>query len=76
MQTGIATAPAAMESTSHILAMGLDLFYTRVAPAASFDGVADDFPFALLLLITGGLAGGAYVLRGLAARSDVKRKWE
>lgn len=59
-----------------MLAHGLDVFYTRIAPAASFDGVADDFPFALLLLITGVLAGGAYVLQGLAARGDVRRKWE
>lgn len=47
--TGIVTAPAAMESTSHVLAHGLDLFYTRIAPAASFDGLAAEFPFALLV---------------------------
>ena len=46
---GIVTAPAAMESTTHMLAHGLDLYYTRVAPAASFDGLAADFPFALLV---------------------------
>ncbi len=50
---GIATAPAAMESTSHVLAHGLDLFYTRVAPAASFDwddvtSAADRFTIRLL----------------------------
>lgn len=49
LHTGVVTAPAAMESTSHVLAHGLDTYYTRAAPAASFDGLAGDFPFALLV---------------------------
>jgi ER membrane protein complex subunit 1, C-terminal len=38
-----------MESTSHVLAHGLDLYYTRITPAASYDRLAADFPFALLV---------------------------
>lgn len=72
---GIVTGPAVMESTTHLLAHGVDLMYARFAPA-SFDGLASDFPHALLVLLVAIMAAGSFVLRTLAQKRDVKCKWE
>ena len=39
-------------------------------------GLADDFPYALLVLLTAAMTAGAVALRRLASRTEVKRKWE
>lgn len=73
---GVATGPAALESTSLMFAHGLDLFYTRLAPSKTFDELPDDFPFALLVIIVVGMAGGCAALSVLNQRSALKKKWE
>lgn len=57
-------------------AYGIDLMYVRLSPAASFDGLADDFPFALLVVLVAAMTLGSLVLRRFAVRRDVKGKWE
>ncbi len=64
-----------MESATHVLAHGVDLMYARLAPAASFDGLATDFPHALLVLLVAAMAAGSWALRGFAQKRDVKSKW-
>ncbi|KFM26187.1 ER membrane protein complex subunit 1 [Auxenochlorella protothecoides] len=68
--------PATLESSSLLLARGLDLYGARLAPSATFDQVPDDFPYALLVLIVLGMGSGAAALRRLSARRAVNRLWE
>ena len=65
-----------LESTAHVFAHGLDLFYTRVQPSATFDLLADDFPYALLVLLVGGMTAGVFALRYFANKAAVKAKWQ
>ena len=74
--TGIVTAPAVLESTSHVFAHGLDQFYTRVQPAATFDLLAEDFPYALLVLLVAAMIIGSMALRLMASRTVIKAKWQ
>ena len=39
------TSPARLESTSHLLAVGIDIFYTRIMPSKSYDIIAEDFNY-------------------------------
>ena len=70
------TAPAVLESTAHVFVHGLDLFYTRVQPSAAFDLLAEDFPYALLLLLVAAMTAGAAALRHVEDKSTVKAKWQ
>lgn len=65
-----------MESATHMAAHGIDLMYVRLSPAASFDGLAADFPFALLVVLVAAMTAASLVLRRFAVRRDVKGKWE
>ena len=71
----IATAPSRLESTSHLLAHGVDLFYTRVTPSKSFDRLEDDFSYLLLIVTMVALAAGCAFLSYAVKRDDLKRKW-
>ena len=74
--TGIVTAAAVLESTSHVFAYGMDHFYTRVQPAATFDLLAEDFPYALLVLLVAGMIIGSMALRIMSSRAVIKDKWQ
>jgi len=69
------TSPANLESTTLTLSYGLDLFFTRMQPSLTFDLLPDDFPFAMLVTVTGLLMAGAIVLKRMEDSSAVKRKW-
>jgi hypothetical protein len=71
----ICTSPSGLESTSLVLAYGLDLFYVRVAPAKSFDLLAADFDHALLILLISGLAIATVVAQQLVARKVLMSRW-
>lgn len=73
---GIAVAPARLESTSHILVYGLDLFYTRVAPSKTFDVLKEDFDHKLIILVLTGLIVASYVTKTLASRKALKQAWK
>ena len=70
-----AIAPAALESTSLVLAFGLDLFMTRVQPSRTFDLIPDEFPYGFLLTMTLLLGGIMLTLRRLEGRMSTSRKW-
>lgn len=71
----IVASPANLESTTLTLTYGLDLFFTRVQPSKTFDLLPDDFPFAMLVIVTVALLSGAFILKRMEDNSAVKRKW-
>ncbi|XP_049962865.1 ER membrane protein complex subunit 1 isoform X2 [Schistocerca serialis cubense] len=73
---GIHTAPSGLESTCLILAYGLDLFYTRVAPSKTFDLLKEDFDHLLITAVLLGLAVASYVTKKLASRKALKLAWK
>ncbi|KAG5899737.1 hypothetical protein JTB14_006076 [Gonioctena quinquepunctata] len=76
MIRGIEVAPARLESTSHILVHGLDVFYTRVAPSKTFDVLKEDFDHLMIVVVLTGLIVGTYVTKYLAARKTLKQLWK
>lgn len=73
---GIEVAPARLESTSHVLVHGLDLFYTRVAPSKTFDVLKEDFDHKLIVLVLSGLILASYVTKKLASRKALRQAWK
>jgi hypothetical protein len=72
----IATAPAVLESASLLVAVGLDMFYSRLQPSRGFDMVPDDFPHALLVAMVGGMAVALVVLKAVLQQRALKLKWQ
>ena len=70
------TVPAMLESSSLMVAVGLDLFYTRLQPSRGFDMVPDDFPHALLVAMVGGMGVALVVLRAVLQKRALKLKWQ
>ncbi|XP_076263953.1 ER membrane protein complex subunit 1 [Rhynchophorus ferrugineus] len=73
---GIEVAPARLESTSHVLIHGLDIFYTRVAPSKTFDVLKEDFDHVLIVLVLTGLIVATLATKKLAARKALKQAWK
>ena len=71
----IRAADSGLESTSLLLATGVDVFGCRHAPSGAFDLIADDFSYALLLLLLLGMSFGAYVLKKMAAAKNLSLLW-
>ncbi|KAL0881921.1 hypothetical protein ABMA27_001680 [Loxostege sticticalis] len=74
--SAIYTAPSGLESTSLVLATGLDLFYTRVAPSKTFDLLKDDFDYYLITLVLGALLLATYSTKYFASRKMLKMAWK
>ncbi|CAG9579588.1 unnamed protein product [Danaus chrysippus] len=70
------TSPAGLESTSLMLATGLDLFYTRVAPSRTFDLLKDDFDYYLITIVLAALVLATYGTKYLASRKTLKMAWK
>ncbi|KAH8051857.1 hypothetical protein JL721_11001 [Aureococcus anophagefferens] len=66
---------AKLESTSLVLATGVDVFGCRHTPSGAFDLIADDFNYALLLLLLLGLSVGALLLRKAAQAKNLAIQW-
>ncbi|KAH9639182.1 hypothetical protein HF086_014046 [Spodoptera exigua] len=73
---GLHTAPAGLESTSLVLATGLDLFYTRVAPSKTFDLLKDDFDYYLITIVLAALIVATYSTKYFASRKMLKLAWK
>ena len=69
------SAPAALESASHVAALGLDLFYARVAPAGTFDTLGGDFSRPLLAATVAALGAAAAAVAAAARRDSLARQW-
>ena len=64
-----------LESTSLLLACGVDLFGARHTPSGAFDLISDDFNYALLVLLLGAMAFGSLFLRRAAAAKTLALMW-
>lgn len=73
---GFALAPARIESTSLMLAFGVDLFFCRVSPAKAFDCLGEDFNYTSLILAVLGLASASWIANWYANKSDLERAWK
>ena len=69
------SAPSRLESTCLLIAHGIDLFYTRMAPAKAYDSLEDDFAYGLLLLLLLGLSLGTVALHYVTKQASLKSKW-
>jgi hypothetical protein len=73
---GIGSAPAALESASHVLAFGLDVFHARTAPSQTFDTLGAGFSRAMLAATITALAAGAAAAGWAVHRDDLARRWQ
>ncbi|KAN0080356.1 Protein of unknown function (DUF1620) domain containing protein [Tylopilus felleus] len=71
----IVTAPSLLESTSLVLAVGTDLFLTRVATSGTFDVLSENFNKAQLVLTVVGLAVGIAVAKPMVRRKKLRERW-
>jgi len=72
----ILSVPSAVESTSLVLAYGLDVFYTRVSPSKEFDMLAADFNYSLLILIIVALFAATVTARRVVQRQTLMSQWK
>ncbi|WWD21911.1 hypothetical protein CI109_106399 [Kwoniella shandongensis] len=70
------SSPALVESTSLLLAYGLDLFFTRgLTPSGTFDILTDNFNKVQLLLTLGALSAGIFVAGPAVKSKKLRMKW-
>lgn len=73
---GIHTSPSGLESTCLVIAYGLDIFVTRVAPSKTFDLLKEDFDYFLISIVLIILITASYITRHLAAKKIIKQAWK
>ncbi|XP_041378601.1 ER membrane protein complex subunit 1-like [Gigantopelta aegis] len=73
---GIHTAPAGLESTSLVLAYGIDLYYCQVTPSKMFDVLKEDFDFFFIGLVLVLMIIVSVVSQKFAARKALNRAWK
>ncbi|KAG2424507.1 hypothetical protein HXX76_014388 [Chlamydomonas incerta] len=73
---GVAVEPTRLESTCLMFVHGVDLFYTRLAPAKGFDSLEDDFNYALLIAALVALSVGAVVMNYMTKQAQLAWKWK
>ena len=71
----VLTEPTGLESTSLVLALGLDIFGCRVAPSKTYDMLDPNFNYALLVLVLGAMTAAVLVASRLAANKRQKEQW-
>lgn len=69
------TVPTGLESTSLVLALGLDLFGTRVAPSKTYDMLDPNFNYALLVLVLTAMTVAVLVAGRMASNKRLKDQW-
>lgn len=72
----IYTAPSGLESTCLVVAAGLDVFVTRIAPSKTFDILKEDFDYILISVVLVVLTSGSLVAKHLASRKSIKQAWK
>jgi hypothetical protein len=71
----IVTSPTNLESTTHVLVVGQDLFYVRTAAGKPFDVLNEDFGYQSLLMVCAGLVVVTFVVRYFAQRKSLRLQW-
>jgi len=72
---GIHTAAAGLESTSLVLAYGLDLYFTRVTPSRKFDVLKEDFDYIFISGVLSALILGTIIASKLASIRKLNLSW-
>lgn len=70
----IITPPSLLESTTLVLAVGTDLFLTRVATSGTFDVPSENFNKVQLVLTVVGLAVAIAVTRSMVRRKKSRER--
>ncbi|OAR00324.1 hypothetical protein LLEC1_04867 [Akanthomyces lecanii] len=73
---GFTTSPAVVESTSLLVAYGIDVYGTRVVPSGLFDILGKGFNKLTLVATVLALTGGVLFLAPMVRRSQINRRWE
>jgi hypothetical protein len=73
---GIRAVPADLESTSLVLAYGVDLFFIRVTPSKAFDVLNDDFNYIGLALTVVVLGVASIIVHGIVKKKDLQHAWK
>ncbi|KAJ1654321.1 hypothetical protein IWQ61_005727 [Dispira simplex] len=71
----ITSSPAKLESTSLVLAYGLDIFFTRVNPSGTFDRLSDSFSKPMLLATIITLVAGLLIASPMVKRKSLLSAW-
>eukprot|EP00758_Cryptobia_borreli_P003076 Tbor_TRINITY_DN3509_c0_g1::TRINITY_DN3509_c0_g1_i1::g.2842::m.2842 len=71
----VVTSPTNLESSSHVIVAGIDLFYARISSGKAWDLLNDDFNFHLLLIICSVFAILTLAAKWLAARRSLMILW-
>ena len=72
----VVSSPAGLESSSLVLGVGVDLFFTRIAPSKAFDSLASDFSYTLLAASLAALVVATVACAVLVRRKEVSKKWD
>ncbi|KAJ1350486.1 hypothetical protein KIN20_006284 [Parelaphostrongylus tenuis] len=72
---GIKTAASGLESTSLMLAYGIDVFFTRLHPSGTFDILKDDFDHVLISVVLFGLIAGSIISKKFARNNSLSAAW-
>jgi hypothetical protein len=71
----VTAAPAKFESISLVMAAGLDLFLVRSTPSRSFDLLASDFNYPLLMLLMIALICATMATWSFASNKKLRANW-
>jgi hypothetical protein len=72
----ILSSPSKLESTSIVLALGLDVYHTRTVPSKGFDMLASDFNKPLLSLILATMGAAVVWLRSAYKKQLLSSGWK
>lgn len=72
----VSAAPAALESTSLVVAWGLDVFATRVAPSFAFDVLGGEFNKVTMSATVVVLAAAAFAVAPVIQRKMTNAMWQ
>ncbi|XP_012563007.1 ER membrane protein complex subunit 1 [Hydra vulgaris] len=73
---GIHTASAGLESTSLVLAYGLDLYFTRVMPSRMFDVLKEDFDYIFISGVLSLLIFSSLICGKMAFIKSLRMTWQ
>ncbi|KAK3186753.1 hypothetical protein K4F52_004499 [Lecanicillium sp. MT-2017a] len=73
---GFAASPALVESTSLLVAYGIDVYGTRVSPSGLFDILGKGFNKVTLLSTVFALMAGVMFVAPMVRRRQINRRWE
>jgi len=73
---GISVEPARIESTCHMLAYGIDIFYSKVTPSKAYDCLGDDFNYLSLVISVVGLGIGTQVASHFLQSRELSQAWK